>query len=716
MKQIFRWNSRVEDKFEWLGRKAKTKDDAFPDIENILNECKAKLGKSALDKVNAAVELLKLLSVLHGRDQYCGSNTFIADQTSKAHQFWTIYAELMENIVTNSLDNIQEAISNEGSYKSIFKLSDVYSLIDQLNGLVRTAMDTDSSSDDLFEPFEWTIPVLMVFLEDALQSSEFETSPYFSGPSLPFMVETANAMVAIANGANQKTYQPRFNAKTFEKLLQEEPTEESKLKWHRRNFKFYTQNERDVSKQAYAGNRSDIPIVAAFCILHRISDEGFDLKSALGREQILDLFAIAELRETKSRPIQYFTEWLRKTTDISDNEIFAHLNICKEARELRDSQIASFPMDQCLNNTELLMARLRFVPISWEQIYGPFATFYYRLVKHVVETDQWLNFEGFFAHLNKMGVKIDVRPPGSEYEANMKEIEELMIKVLLRLNDVSKTPTSIETGTTLIFSMLLFNAADEVTDLAPLDVSPGIKHSAMKVFRLIVDLVRSGEIELFQNSSLFRAELREFIRNLSRMADELLPITSDDSRILRERVPADRKSDRAYFIFYMNIAYGFSLTFNEDIVTTNMIESMFKLQPLHYEQSDESIVYEKIQFLSSCGRRVGKIIGKHFEPEILITNFRDLLRCYTKMEFVQQYTPEYKDFNVLYMDKIRFKRGIIEALYAIIANTEHISELKEHQNMMRQLNLITDSFLRENSADLPKDLELLFAKSKKKLK
>lgn len=67
------------------------------------------------------MELLKLLSVLHGRDQYCGSNSFLADQTPKAHQFWTIYAELMESIVTNSLDEIQATISSEGSYKSILK-------------------------------------------------------------------------------------------------------------------------------------------------------------------------------------------------------------------------------------------------------------------------------------------------------------------------------------------------------------------------------------------------------------------------------------------------------------------------------------------------------------------------------------------------------------------------------------------------------------------
>lgn len=77
--------------------------------------------KSATDKVNAAVKLLKLLSVLHGRDQYSGSNVFISYETPKAHQFWTIYAELMENIVTNSLNEIQTSISNEGSHKSIFK-------------------------------------------------------------------------------------------------------------------------------------------------------------------------------------------------------------------------------------------------------------------------------------------------------------------------------------------------------------------------------------------------------------------------------------------------------------------------------------------------------------------------------------------------------------------------------------------------------------------
>lgn len=67
------------------------------------------------------MKLLKLLSVLHGRDQYCGSNAFLADQTPKAHQFWTTYTELMENIVMNSLDEIQATISSEGTHKSILK-------------------------------------------------------------------------------------------------------------------------------------------------------------------------------------------------------------------------------------------------------------------------------------------------------------------------------------------------------------------------------------------------------------------------------------------------------------------------------------------------------------------------------------------------------------------------------------------------------------------
>lgn len=76
---------------------------------------------------------------------------------------------------------------------------------------------------------------------------------------------------------------------------------------------------------------------------------------------------------------------------------------------------------------------------------------------------------------------------------------------------------------TLLFSMLLFNAADEITDLEPIDVSQGIKDSALIVLRVIVESVRSGELVSFENNSLFQAALREFIRNLSRMADDLLP-------------------------------------------------------------------------------------------------------------------------------------------------------------------------------------------------
>lgn len=75
----------------------------------------------------------------------------------------------------------------------------------------------------------------------------------------------------------------------------------------------------------------------------------------------------------------------------------------------------------------------------------------------------------------------------------------------------------------LLFSMLFFNAADEITDLEPMDVSYGIKDSALIVLRKIIDYVHSGELENFERNSLFRAALREFIRNLSRMADDLLP-------------------------------------------------------------------------------------------------------------------------------------------------------------------------------------------------
>lgn len=50
---------------------------------------------------------------------------------------------------------------------------DFYNLIDHLSSMVRTAIDSDSSSDDLFVPYEWSLPVLLIFLQDAQHSSEF---------------------------------------------------------------------------------------------------------------------------------------------------------------------------------------------------------------------------------------------------------------------------------------------------------------------------------------------------------------------------------------------------------------------------------------------------------------------------------------------------------------------------------------------------------------
>lgn len=85
------------------------------------------------------------------------------------------------------------------------------------------------------------------------------------------------------------------------------------------------------------------------------------------------------------------------------------------------------------------------------------------------------------------------------------------------------------------------------------------------------------------------------------------------------------------------------------------------------------------------------------------------------MEFAQQYTPENRDNIVLFMDKIRYKRGIIETLYAIIANTKHITELREHPNMITQFNLITDSFMHENSEDLSQATQILIKRSKRKM-
>lgn len=99
--------------------------------------------------------------------------------------------------------------------------------------------------------------------------------------------------------------------------------------------------------------------------------------------------------------------------------------------------------------------------------------------------------------------------------------------------------------------------------------------------------MRSGELEEFENSFLFRTAFREFIRNLSRLADDLLPnvfvsiddflpvktltqisdiysiffnqfsIISDDSIILRNPMPEQRIKDNAYLIFYSKLFTDF---------------------------------------------------------------------------------------------------------------------------------------------------------------
>lgn len=76
---------------------------------------------------------------------------------------------------------------------------------------------------------------------------------------------------------------------------------------------------------------------------------------------------------------------------------------------------------------------------------------------------------------------------------------------------------------TLLFSMLLYNAAEELTDFMPGDISNEMKNFAVAIFRVIVDAVDNGQLESFENNSLFRAAMREFIRNFSRFADQLRP-------------------------------------------------------------------------------------------------------------------------------------------------------------------------------------------------
>lgn len=65
------------------------------------------------------VKLLKLLSILHGRDLYSGSNAFIANETPKAHDFWTVYAGVMAKITENL--NVVEVAIESNSLKSILK-------------------------------------------------------------------------------------------------------------------------------------------------------------------------------------------------------------------------------------------------------------------------------------------------------------------------------------------------------------------------------------------------------------------------------------------------------------------------------------------------------------------------------------------------------------------------------------------------------------------
>lgn len=84
------------------------------------------------------------------------------------------------------------------------------------------------------------------------------------------------------------------------------------------------------------------------------------------------------------------------------------------------------------------------------------------------------------------------------------------------------------------------------------------------------------------------------------------------------------------------------------------------------------------------------------------------------MEFVQQFTPESNIFNVLYTDKMRFKRGIIETLHTIVANTNHLATLKAHPEMIAKLNRFTDSFIHESIADLPEELSILINNNKEK--
>lgn len=66
------------------------------------------------------------------------------------------------------------------------------------------------------------------------------------------------------------------------------------------------------------------------------------------------------------------------------------------------------------------------------------------------------------------------------------------------------------------------------------------------------------------------------------------------------------------------------------------------------------------------------------------------------------------------MDKIRFKRGIIEALHTVVAKTKHLPTLMEHPEMIAKLNRFTESFIHESN-DMPKNLTRLLNDSRNKL-
>lgn len=85
------------------------------------------------------------------------------------------------------------------------------------------------------------------------------------------------------------------------------------------------------------------------------------------------------------------------------------------------------------------------------------------------------------------------------------------------------------------------------------------------------------------------------------------------------------------------------------------------------------------------------------------------------MEFVQQYTPESKMFTVLYIDKLRFKQGIIEALVAVITKTTDLIALKEHPEMITRFHRLINSFVHENPNELDEKLISRIQKSKYRL-